>query len=391
MPPQRGRPTRNNSIPQENASSGYYADIDNVLKLLIAADQAAPTERGEAHRFYNMFRDSRISRDDARTKQFNIDESVPWSNKDNAWAKAASQYLGAGSDPLLMPRSLIEHDPNIGFGVDLDSRLQGLGPNDVAVVRNTDTSAYPDVPPFYAARMTDGRLNQIELNQEQFDLFRNAMRAAIPLPTQLQSLIDHYSSPNYVPADSIRAAESSLPNTPLRVALANYTNSQFADSPFTLAKVMYRASQPNINYNLDKFVTYPLTFHEYAHVIDGFGEDVGLQYFPSMFDDEYSAAREADISARLPSGFDPSRVSWAAGNGWTPRVSDEFITDYSASRSNVGDQEREDFAERFEFYMQDKRNGYVASSVDPSGRIVYYRFADIWPNTAQFFDAYLNR
>lgn len=215
------------------AGNEYYDNLDKALRLLASADSQRSTTNstaGEAMRFYNQFRDSRLSEqptlvdtgaliEDTKRNNWSLNDLI-----DDDWYGGMNMPLRvANDDQQYMERvrfpdgrnSQISSTTKDGWFTP-DQSYIGIGrfpdQNDQSVSQGTSWSA-PEYFMTIPSGLSEGSVTDedgqrtnytrsnynttVELKPEQFDQLQMSMRASLPLPAQLQLLANFYGSDNF--------------------------------------------------------------------------------------------------------------------------------------------------------------------------------------------------
>lgn len=361
-------------------------DIQDVLNLLASADDAQSRRdqtAGESMRFYNMARD-RLG-----------------DTRGMAGSRPTAEINFTDMNEGLRPRAQ-----------QLSSSLSGAQGNGVVLSRDIGTESSL---PLYSAsvRQQNMPVSNVELDKEQYDQMLLAMRAALPLPEELQAVMDRYTSPQSGVGQAITQSYQAMQPDLRQVALIRFLSDEsglFRTDPNALGYVVGAQYQPeqnrtsNISFQRDvrDYDRYAdalpeVALHEAAHNFDMYNPDrLRLADDPASSDlsrsDLYKSAQAADASLKLPDGFDTGNAIWSYENaGMQPTPGSRYASQYSEQRYW---EPAEDFAERLAMYETDRQNGYIAvvretnrANQERGGNLRYYRFADLWPSTAQYFDS----
>lgn len=274
------------------ADSEYYDNLDKALKLLASADAQRSTTNstaGEAMRFYNQFRDSRLSEQptlvDTQSLLNNLKETAaPGNNNWAVYSKYKDDYYGGSNIPLRVAsdNQIFGDDvrfPNGNFTGSArvtetirepfaevpvkdiwylpDQSYAGIGqssndklPDYFMTIPSgltetlTPTGLTPDDPeydsvPRFPYTYSDYNTN-IELTPEQFDQLQMSMRASLPFPLQLQLLANSYAADNFRLNNTIEnAIQTTNPETGSDIRLSNInfidrdTDSYFSNPPIS--------------------------------------------------------------------------------------------------------------------------------------------------------------
>lgn len=446
-----GRPTTGPGFGRGNpvvAGTEYYSDLENALKLLASADAQRSTTNstaGEAMRFYNMFRDARLRNRPTAVDTQALINAINTSPEVRLGLEPMFEgykdYLGGMSAPLYVA------------GIESQNRLDKYGPvnqsnasGNVSLIPAERGNFADDWDARYTRSNYFAKVNEqnsggspnyddpgryrslVEISPEQFEQAELARRARLPLPAQLQLMLDEYVSPNFRIANTI---ENVLDNAPQLVS-DSLENIRFFDrdsGPFWggnaltdfAAKLQSMpegpgsawASANHISLPKDTAVTdadpgWKITqlldfaptdgfeqtlLHELSHLVDnGTLEENNYWTSAGSFDDlpsgskEYVSAANADaiVSQQHP------RLDYDVGNdtirtyGFEDANSGLSVSSYGRN-SGKG----EDFAEAMMMYLKDLDQGWIAEGENWLGvnNGEKYTFAELYPNRARYFDS----
>lgn len=359
------------------AGSQYFEDLETALQLLASADaqRSSPNNTaGEAMRFFNMFRDSRLSeRPDVVDTQRLVDRyNARPEVRQGPPLAFSDEYLGGSSQPYFPRDVLLNEAAKYDDG------------------RNPQFSVTATGPKFGT---------NVEVSPAQYEQAQLAARAALPLTLELQLLLDRFASPNFRVGSTVQGVADVIPAGALRnLDAINFVdpeeNKMFFDSP-----VLGYQSDRDIYFPIDsrlkdqqrnaleRFLglsnnSFAHTLrHELGHSLDYTGFPSASTYgnpsYLSFSKPEYTQAINDDAALLgLQSSVDwdmPFRKG--LGGEYSP-----YVTAYGATAI------WEDFAERMAMYLTDKEQGWIARDGDRK-----YRFAELYPSSAKYFDDILSR
>lgn len=356
------------------AGSQYFDDLKNALELLASADAQRSTTNstaGEAMRFYNMFRDSRLSeRPDVVDMQRIVDSyNVRPEVRQGPPLSFADEYLGGASRPYFPRDVLLNEAAKYDDG------------------RNPQFSVTAAGPKFGT---------NVEVSPAQYEQAQLSARAGLPLTLELQLLLDRFASPNFRIGSAVQGVADVIPAGALRnLDAINFvdpeTSSTFSGSRGNSIGGYQQGE--NVYFPIDSRLdevtgnaftrwlgqhSFPFSDslrHELGHSIDYSPMGGGSASYESDVYPYYMNAIQRDASLDI----DRSGLNWdysrEVGGDNSP-----FVTSYGAT--NV----REDFAERMALYLKDREQGGIA---ERDGK--RYRFADLYPESAKYFDNILSR
>ena len=378
-----GRPTsgvgfgRGNSVV---AGSRYYKDLDNALSLLASADaqRSSPNNTaGEAMRFFNMFRDSRLSErpDVVDTQRFIDQYNARPEVRQGPPLEFSDEYLGGSSRPYFPQDVVLNEAAKYDNG------------------RNPQFSVEVTGPKFGT---------NVEVSPYQYSQAQLSSRAGLPVPLTLQLLLDRFASPNFRVGSTVQGVADVIPAGALRnLDTINFVDPE-ASSTFSGSRGDsiggYQAGRDiyfPIDERLDEQSGNALARflglggnpfsntlrHELGHSLDYVGRPVASNpddpSYLSVADPSYTQAILNDASLLgLQSSVDWDMASRRGlGGEYSP-----YVTAYGATSI------LEDFAERMAMYLTDREQGRIAGRDGMS-----YRFADLYPESARYFDEILSR
>lgn len=351
----------------------FYGELENARSLIWDADRADNPARNESWRYFNMLRDRVLPRLQPDSYEYGRDDKY----SDGAFVERAMRYFA--DQGLETPiRTFAQNDP--------ETRVQMV-----------DDQNYLRVVPTEGSGVTPGRIDVQIPNGLWLDLVL-AERGRLPLSYEQQAYLNMLADPNFVPQQFINEAVREVP-------LDRLNQSYEIDPPYeggedAIAWVEPYKDDPNISFLMNKY--YPenpdmqkmiyTVMHEFGHLADyyprsfwgtliPFGRSRGSESADSGSPersryDEFVAMQNAD--AEHQRGIELPEVDrWFTL--WDPTLGEPAATEYGATR------EAEDFAERFAMYMIDRREGGIGRTT--TGEFI--RFADLFPNSAQFIDRFL--
>lgn len=373
------------------AGSQYFEDLETALELLASADAQRSTTNstaGEAMRFYNMFRDARLSeRPDVVDMQRLIDRyNARPEVRQGPPLSFADEYLGGASQPYF-PQDVL-----------LNNAIEAYSPQNV-LLNEVLKYRQGDDPRFSVTATGPKFGTNVEVSPAQYEQARLSSRAGLPLTLELQLLLDRFASPNFRIGSTVQGVSDVVPAGALRnLDAINFVdpeeNRMFSDSKvlgYQGGKDIYfpidsRLEEQRRN-ALQRFLglgenSFAHTFrHELGHSLDYAGRpsasDPTRPSYLSFTDPAYAEAINDDAAL---SGLQ-SRVDWdmpsrkGLGGEYSP-----YVTAYGATAI------WEDFAERMAMYLMDKEQGWIARDGDRK-----YRFAELYPSSAKYFDDILSR
>jgi hypothetical protein len=268
----------------------------------------------------------------------------------------------------------------------------------------------------------------VEMSPEEFDQAQLAMRARLPLPAQLQLMLDEYVSPNFRIANTV---ESVLDNAPQLVS-DSLENIRFFDrdsGPFWGGNALTNfgaklqsmpegpgaawASANHLSLPKDTAVTdadpgWKITqlldfapvggfeqtlLHELSHLVDH-GTLMENDYWTGFrsFNDAKSRSEDYRLASAADSVVAAShpRLDYDAGNdtlrdfGFEERNDGLSVSSYGRTGGRG-----EDFAEAMMMYLKDLDQGWIAEGENSLGinNGERYTFAELYPNRARYFDS----
>jgi hypothetical protein len=389
-----GRPTEGVGFGrgrQAVAGSQYFDDLETALKLLASADSQRSTTNstaGEAMRFYNMFRDSRLSeRPDVVDTQRLIDRyNARPEVRQGPPLSFAGEYLGGASQPYF-PEDVL-----------LNKALRAYYPGDVL---SNEVVKYPDndTPSFSVTSIGPKFGTNVEVSPAQYEQARLSSRAGLPLMLELQLLLDRFASPNFRVGSTVQGVADVIPAPALRnLDAINFVdpegNQMFLSGTaagYQSDRDIYLPIDSNLQDQqrnaLERFLglgnnSFAHTLrHEIGHSLDYTGfpsaSTFGKPSYLSYSKPEYTQAINDDAALlELQSSVDwdmPFRKG--LGGEYSP-----YVTAYGATAI------WEDFSERMAMYLTDKEQGWIARDGDRK-----YRFSELFPESARYFDDILSR
>ncbi len=302
-----------------------------------------------------------------------------------------------------------------------DEAIKRLKPGQALLVVNSQREYEGYVDPRYlvVAKDENGRVYQREIDESLFNDYQDAMRSGLPVSVEGQLKIDDVASRSMMPRVRQDEVIDLLPMY-ARLKQLTYVTPETANrgygtegmagfvdenAPYGVTiideyipkdKAVPRYLFPNDTF-LNKLLNKVLPFgsmnknpydawgqyvlgHEQAHVLDNTAK-LGIIRGVSGSQEYQNAARDDMApSSKFSETFAPDENLVN-----TPNLGNLYITDY-AEVSSSEDGFVEDLAERYALYEHDKRYGGIGTS---NGKRI--RYADVYPNTAKFFNSFLER
>ena len=260
-----------------------------------------------------------------------------------------------------------------------------------------DDQNYLRVVPTEGSGVTPGQIDIQIPNGLWLDLVL-AERGRLPLSYEQQAYLNMLADPNFVPQQFINEAVREVPID--RLNQSYEIDPAYEGGENALAWVEPYKQDPNISFLMNTY--YPenpdmqkmiyTVMHEFGHLADYYprafwgtfaphgrsrGSDLSDPGTPERTRyDEFVAMQNADAEHQRNVQL-PEVDRWFTL--WDPTLGEPAATAYGATR------EVEDFAERFAMYMIDRREGGIGRTT--TGEFI--RFADLFPNSAQFIDRFL--
>jgi len=429
------------------AGTQYYDDLETALRLLASADAqrttTGPSTAGEAMRFYNRFRDSRLGE---RPTAVDTQALIAALSSD-----VEEDYLGGLSDAFY---PVYEPNRNTRSDAIKPSRTNFVIGKQSDIGTNVEPKPGDTDPDFWAGRIGDKNYSSsFETSPEQFERMLLSSRANLPLDAEMQLLASRYLAENFRIPNTIDSVLNTIPehlrqyagsvnfqnpsNYPFpqrgALAYANATRASFDrdyEDPFIRGgSVVFPmndsiSADPNSWWRKLLGLEYTSGFenvlrHEMGHVVDAAGSGVvGERYQPKEVGTEWEwATRNAPVSAEdyrkysqypayltailsdatnFPEGLDLefNLFGKRTGKKHLPFISgygrDHAIGEPRYSLSPYGSKydRIEDFADRLMMYLVDKQDGWIAEDkpLNPFASPTRYRFADLYPESAKYFD-----
>lgn len=388
------------------ADSEYYDNLDKALKLLASADaQRSKTNStaGEAMRFYNQFRDSRLSERPALVDTQAMLDATGMSDEDYFGGMNKPRYVVTDNQTDRNSRfgNMVRADGSeTGYIVKSDSPI-ALNHQYVGAGVNSNNNNYMLMP----SGIYDGesRYNtSVEVSPEQFEQMQLSMRASLPLPIQLQLLADSYASPNFRTNNYIenilnkfndgRDVMSLLDE----IAFVDPSSGDFANNKNLLAYAEpYAVSDEDRGGNRGRGRVYfpigseksnadapfyDLAAHEISHITS---EPLNRSPNYGVDDYEYIDASRADALLPVPQNLD---FNYMDGTGARFGKNDflPYISEYAVDSGSISESIAEDLA----LWLKDKEQGWIAQEENILGINTgkKYTFAELYPNRAEYFD-----
>ena len=440
-----GRPTVGPGFGRGNpvvAGTQYYDDLETALRLLASADAqrttTGPSTAGEAMRFYNRFRDSRLGE---RPTAIDTQALIAALGSD-----VEEDYLGGLSDafyPVYEPNRNV-HSDNVK-----PSRTNFVIGKDSDIPSNVELQSGDMYPDFWAGRIQDkGYSSSFETSPEQFERMLLSSRANLPLDAEMQLLASRYLAENFRIPNTVDSVLNTVPEH-LTQYLRSVNFQSPSNYPFEGLGALAYANGGRVMWDWEKEepdiyggeIVFPMDRsisddpnswwrkllgfennpgirnvlrHELAHIIDSAGdgvtperrevrkgvwnsEDPPLNSFLWEYSERpaYLAAVLSDAT-NFPEGLDlefntPGKLT---GEKYLPFASG-YGRDYAERLSEINSRPyggsygmSEDFADRLMMYLVDKQNGWIAEDrpLNPFAGPTRYRFADLYPESAKYFD-----
>jgi len=439
-----GRPTVGPGFGRGNpvvAGTQYYDDLETALRLLASADAqrttVGPSTAGEAMRFYNRFRDSRLGeRPTAVDTQALI--AALGSNVEE-------DYLGGLSDAFY---PVYEPNRNVSSTNVKPSRTNFVIGQQSDIDSNVEPQPGDPYPDFWAGRIQDkGYSSSFETSPEQFERMLLSSRANLPLDAEMQLLASRYLAENFRIPNTVDSVLNTIPEH-----LTQYLRSVNFQSPSNWpfegvgalayaqgggTQWVFEEEEPSVYggkivFPMDRsisddpnswwrkllgFETSPgirnVLRHELGHIVDSaasgvigdrwtrqghwFNEDPPLAWWLNEYS-RYPAYLAAILSdaTNFPevSQLEFNTPGKLTGEKYLPFVSDygrdysERLSEYNSKPYGGYGGRTEDFADRFMMYLIDKQDGWIAEDrpLNPFASRTRYRFADLYPESAKYFD-----
>lgn len=431
------------------AGTEYYSDLENALKLLASADAQRSTTNstaGEAMRFYNMFRDARLrDRPTAVDTQAliaalnsNVGEDYLGGISD-AFYPVYEPNRNVSADRLKPVRTnfIIGQQSDIDTSGGLEPEPGDVYP-DFWAARIQDkgySSSFETTPEQFERMLLSSRAN-LPLDAEMQLLASRYLAENFRIPNTIDSVLNtipehltqylrsvNFQSPSNYIFDDLGALayakgggarfDSWYEEPEVHGGSIDFPmNQSISGNPDSWWRKLIGLESPGFKNVLR---------HELAHIVDSAGSGVvGERYQPKEKDREWEwATRPAPVGRGVYGGHDYSEnpaylaailsdatnfpeglnlefntLGTLSGEKYLPFATD-YGRDFAQERSDFNLRPHggmygrvEDFADRMMMYLMDKEQGWIAESrpMNPFGSRTRYRFAELYPESAKYFD-----